>query len=147
MLIQEQRVLNPGGILAMIAVNGNPAGAKELQTGIYEIGHYGSSDFLPGYEAYPKLAIGPYGVCDSIEQLLAACPELVNNPERQFVVTVTRVTREKEPAAYGWRWHKWGEYIGTQNPQHEYLYDEKHIESILVYHIYENERALTPQST
>jgi hypothetical protein len=36
-----------------------------------------------------------------------------------------------------WRWHKWGEYIGTKNPQHEYLYDEdESIQEVFCYHIY-----------
>jgi hypothetical protein len=37
----------------------------------------------------------------------------------------------------GWRWHKWGEYIGKYEPQYEYLYDEPEIEKVYVYHIYE----------
>ena len=122
----------------MIAfINGNSVKAKALQTGVYQIGHFGSSDFLRGYNEYPDLTIGPYGVCDSVEQLLKACPELEADKDRRFVITVTPVTRAQQPDSGGWRWHKWGDYIGTQNPQHEYLYDEKHIEEVLVYHIYE----------
>ena len=125
-------------MLALIArINGNSGDAKEIKTGIYEIGHFGSSDFLRGYEEYPELSVGPYGVCDSVEQLLAACPELESDPSRKFVVTVNRLTRESQPAEGGWRWHKWGEYIGTQKPTHEYLYDDTHISEVLVYHIYE----------
>lgn len=31
----------------------------------------------------------------------------------------------------------WGAYIGNQNPQHEYIYDDKHIDKVYCYHIYE----------
>lgn len=125
-------------MLAAIArINGNSGNAKEIKPGIYEIGHFGSSNFLRGYEEYPELSVGAYGVCDSVEQLLSACPELENDKARNFVVTVTKVTRASQEPEGGWRWHKWGEYIGTQNPQHEYLYDDTHISEVLVYHIYE----------
>ena len=33
----------------------------------------------------------------------------------------------------GWRWHKWGPYIGTQDPQCEYLADEPEIKEVFVY--------------
>jgi len=90
---------------------------------------------MSGYEHYTD-GIDAYGVCDSVEQLLAACPEL-EAPGRRFVVTVTPVKRANQPADGGWRWHKWGDYIGTQNPQHEYLYDDVHIDMVLCYHIFE----------
>jgi hypothetical protein len=37
----------------------------------------------------------------------------------------------------GWRYHKWGDYIGSQNPQSEYLYDDTHIDAVWTFHIYE----------
>ena len=35
----------------------------------------------------------------------------------------------------GWRWHKWGEYIGKHTPQYEYLSDEKGIDYVLTWDI------------
>ena len=81
--------------------------------------------------------IGCYGVCDHYQQILDKCPLLVESKERKFVITITSVKRANEPSGGGWRWHKWGEYIGSKNPQCEYLYDEKDIEEVFVYHIYE----------
>lgn len=139
MLISEPGVRFRNPILDIVAsVAGRDIGVHELRAGVYEIGHFGGSNFLPGYEQYPEgLSVDCYGVCDDVEQLLAACPELVADPGRKFVVTVTRLRRENEPAEGGWRWRKWGPYIGTQGPQREYLHDEPAIEEILVYHVYE----------
>jgi hypothetical protein len=33
----------------------------------------------------------------------------------------------------GWRWHKWGEYVGLHAPQREYLHDEPLIETVYVF--------------
>lgn len=126
----------------MAQIHGRSPEAKELRTGIYEIGHCGSSAFLEDFEQYDSFSSdlrnyrGNYGVCDNVEQLLARYPEL-EAPGREFVVTVTPVRRADQPASGGWRWHKWGDYIGTQGPRHEYLFDDTHIDEVLVFHIYE----------
>ena len=149
----------PDPILSMIAsINGNDPVSREERTGIYRIGHFGSSDFLRSWEQYPDFDPIPvtddmpahmkedaweggvsrnaYGVCDSIEQLLKHFPEL-EAPGREFVVTLSEVRKDNQPSSGGWRWHKWGPYIGAHDPQYEYLYDEVGIEAVLVYHIYE----------
>ena len=138
MLRNESSVMHIDQIGAIIAItNGNDPHAKEIRTGVYEIGHFGSSCFLPGYEQYPiDLSVGPYGVCDDAEQLLEACPEL-EAEGREFVITLTPVLKANQGPAGGWRWHKWGDYIGTQKPQCEYLYDEPNIDKVYCYHIYE----------
>lgn len=137
MLINEDKILRKDPILEMVAaVNGNGS-AKKLKDGVYNVGHFGSSHFLRDYQEYPEnLSIGPYGVCDSVDQIFEKCPELITS-DRKFVVTVTEVRKENQDPTGGWRWHKWGDYIGTKNPQHEYLYDEEDIDSVFVYHIYE----------
>ena len=136
MLIQENQILNLSPILEVISC-GKPS--RELQTGIYEIGHFGMSNWPFGYERGTKLSIAPYGVCDTVDQILAACPELQADLKRQFVITVTPVVKNEQPSEGGWRWHKWGPYIGTKTPKQEYLIDEEDIDSVLVYHIYEKE--------
>lgn len=80
-----------------------------------------------------------YGVADNYEQILEHYPFEVNNPKSNYVIILTEVRKDNQPSDGGWRWHKWGEYIGTQNPQYEYLYDEKDIEKVYCYHIYEIE--------
>lgn len=137
MLIDEPQVMVVTPILAIIAEsNGRSEAARRLQQGVYEIGHFGGSNFLQGYDEHPDVGVGSYGVCDTVEQLLKLYPELEASP-RQFVVTVTPIRRAEEPKYGGWRWHKWGPYIGTKDPQCEYLADEPFIEEVLVYHIYE----------
>ncbi|MNC81295.1 hypothetical protein D3C75_1343800 [compost metagenome] len=59
------------------------------------------------------------------------------DPERKFVVSLAEIRKDEQPEQWGWRWEKWGEYIGTQNSQADYLYDEPEIERVFVYHIYE----------
>jgi hypothetical protein len=138
-------------------MEGNDQTPKKLQDGVYQIGHYGSSNFLDGWAydqfkyfrhkdrdkiwAKYQLSINSYGVCDSPDQILAQCPELFA-PDRGFVITVTPVIRKNQNPQGGWRWHKWGPYIGTHKIQHEYLYDEEGIEQVLVFHIYEKDRAV-----
>lgn len=77
-----------------------------------------------------------YGVCDYPQQVAEKFPYLIDGPER-LVMQVTELVGSEQPAQGGWRWHKWGEYIGDQDPQCEYLYDEPEIEKVFVFHIYE----------
>jgi hypothetical protein len=77
-----------------------------------------------------------YGVCDSWRQIVERWPIIVES-ERRFVIGVTRVRRVDQSPEGGWRWHKWGFYIGTHEPQREYLYDEEGIEQVWCFHIYE----------
>jgi hypothetical protein len=79
--------------------------------------------------------LGEYGVCDNIEQVLNRFD--FEADERVFVINFVEIRRDEQPADGGWRWHKWGEYIGTQDPQCEYIHDEPKIESVFCYHVYE----------
>lgn len=136
MLVDDPKALETDGALAIIAaIRGLPLHRRERQ-GVYEIGHFGGSHFLRDYEHYPQVSKGPYGVADDVDQIVAANPEL-SDPQRQFVVTFTRVRKATEAAEGGWRWHKWGEYIGTKTPTREYLHDEPEIDEVLVFSIYE----------
>ena len=76
-----------------------------------------------------------YGVADNWEQVLKVNKEFVKSKDK-FIMTFFTINRKDEPSDGGWRWHKWGEYIGKQNPQHEYIYDDKHIDSVIVYHFH-----------
>ena len=78
-----------------------------------------------------------YGVCDNYQQIKKEHKDLIEEPNKKYVVIMTTVEREKQPCEGGWRWHKWGAYIGNQNPQHEYIYDDEHIDKVYCYSIYE----------
>ena len=75
-----------------------------------------------------------YGVCDNFEQVLALYP--LNEIDGNFSISFTPMYKKDQPKVGGWKWHKWGNYIGTQESQYEYLYDEKNIDLVYVYHIY-----------
>lgn len=137
---------------------GKNSSVVEERVGIYQVTHFGSTHFLRAWEHYPlfySLEVNanmpahmkessydglvdrnPYGVCDNADQLLKHFPELEAS-DRQFVVTLTEIRKDEQPRNGGWRWHKWGPYIGNHTPEHEYLYDEEDIDVVFVYHIYE----------
>lgn len=79
-----------------------------------------------------------YGVSDSLQQVVERYPMIDEDP-RPLVVIGSVIRRDAQPAYGGWRWHKWGEYIGVHEPQCEYLHDEPEIEQVWVWHIYEVE--------
>lgn len=78
-----------------------------------------------------------YGVADNLEQIVEMYNE---NQESYFegnhVVLAFKVHKDPQHPCCGWRWHKWGQYIGTQSPKCEYLNDEPEIEEVVVFSIY-----------
>lgn len=101
------------------------------------LGDQDEEDLPPVPEGFTRRIGMPseYGVCDSVEQFLAMTPHLADDPEAYFVAMV-ELRREHQSESGGWRWHKWGPYIGTQKREHEYLYDEKHIDVVYTFHVY-----------
>lgn len=104
------------------------------------------ADYYPGMNEYSKLYkqtgiydhasfMADYGVADSYDQVLALYPQLVMS-NRKYILSFVTLRKEFEQPG-GWRWHKWGDYIGTQEPQAEYLYDEPVIEQIIIWHVHE----------
>lgn len=99
----------------------------------------------PTREDFPPIPMDmecQYGVADNIEQIKEHYKRWLDDPKLKWVITVTPVFQDKSNKGEGggWRWHKWGPYIGTLNPQHEYLDDEDFGEDfqgyVLCYHIY-----------
>jgi hypothetical protein len=86
-------------------------------------------------EQYESRYLNSYGVCDSPEQLLSLY-DFEKDP-RKLCIAFTELLKEDQEPSGGWRWHKWGPYIGKQKPQYEYLFDEPIIERVYVYHIIE----------
>ena len=103
---------------------GNPA--YHEGTGIYR---NPEDDVNFDYYAFEEFDSQPmewcYGVADNVEQVLEHNKELVDSPEK-YVLTYGRVFQDRANAGKrdGWRWSKWGEYIGSHNPMCEYLDDE-----------------------
>ena len=82
---------------------------------------------------------GEYGVCDTAEQFLAHdLGRWIVASRRKFIVSFSRIIKANQSPEGGWRWHKWGEYIGTKKPEYEYIYDEgEDIQEVLCFHVYE----------
>lgn len=111
-----------------------------LARGLYLLNHWNFSDMvgvkLNNYPAFEVEGLYCYGVCDYPIQLIEKFPYL-DESERKFVVSFVRIRKSEQPSEGGWRWHKWGDYIGDKNSQYEYLYHEEDIEEVYTFHIYE----------
>lgn len=153
--------------LILSAIAGGDPGAKRLQRGIYQISHFSFEHMLPevlhfpddvgkrsGYWlTYPNLGepydlgdrmptfydFEPFGVCDSPEQFLEHdIGKWIVASEKKYVVSFTKITKAEQPKEGGWRWHKWGPYIGKREPECEYIHDEgDEIQEVYCYHVYE----------
>jgi hypothetical protein len=139
-------------VILTIIGSANPT-PRRLSKGLYSIHHFGMSECLPGgasfdgtgaaWHEYPTLGddrwFGSYGVCDSPEQFMAhPIGQWIAASGRLFVISFTEIVKAEQSPDGGWRWHKWGEYIGEKNPQYEYLYDEgAEIERVYCYHVCE----------
>lgn len=75
-----------------------------------------------------------YGVADNMEQVIEYYNENADGCfHGNHVIFVKEINKN---SCCGWRWHKWGEYIGKQNPCCEYLEDEPEIEKVVCFSIY-----------
>jgi hypothetical protein len=139
---------NDPTMAAILGVIGQGKADMMLEEGIWECGH-----FSLGNKIYPKLSyeqqwpdltgytkdgyLSCTGVADSLDQIKEKYKELINDTERFYCLSITEIKKSEQPDSGGWRWHKWGEYIGTKTPQCEYLYDEDDsIQSVFVFHFY-----------
>lgn len=80
--------------------------------------------------------ISEYGICDDIDQLVSYARPCIDNTEYTYVIAMMPVLKCAQPEFGGWRWEKWGTYIGCQNPQADYLIDEPEIDTVYCFHIY-----------
>lgn len=97
---------------------------KELHTTIPKEDEWGDINYMDAY-----------GVVDSVDQLLSLYD--FDADPRKLVISMVSIKRENCSPTGGWRYHKWGTYYGTQNPQHEYLYHDTHIDEVFTFHVYE----------
>lgn len=130
------------GMLSLMGQGGQP---KEIEQGIFESPSFSMGNFIANnkenyfdFDSPEHEYLGAYGVCDNINQVKEKYENWFSRPDLKFCVSFTSVKKAEQESEGGWRWHKWGEYIGTKNPQHEYLYDEgEDINEVFVYHIYQ----------
>lgn len=93
------------------------------------------------YKIFPNYEKITYGVADNLEQIKEYYKEEIADNENRYVIALTPVFQDKENKGKndGWRWHKWGKYIGILNPKCEYLDDEEFgddFEHILTFQLY-----------
>lgn len=118
---------------------------KEVQPGVYLSGlnsgldrheriipSYGeeADDYLSYWGLKPSM-LYLHGVADNVEQIIEYSK--YSQPGNDYCITFTVMRKEDQPEEGGWRWHKWGEYIGDIPPTREYLYDEEVHEEVLVF--------------
>lgn len=64
-----------------------------------------------------------------------------NEPNYKFILLLTPIINNHDKSSWGgWRWHKWGEYIGKHTPQYEYLDHETGVDYVLVWKLCPIER-------
>jgi len=78
------------------------------------------------YKIFPDYEKTTYGVADNIEQIKEYYKEEVADENKKYAIALTPVWQDKSNKGKGggWRWHKWGDYIGTLDSKCEYLDDE-----------------------
>ncbi len=130
-------------VLSIIAGMNGGGGTQRLREGVYSCGHFSFELEFRGRQDhrfdFPELPgdFSCYGVCDGVDQLLEVMPAAIVTSERRFVVALHEVRRADQSEEGGWRWHKWGPYVGRQEKTTEYLHDEPKVESVWTYHVYE----------
>lgn len=131
-------------ILAILSMSGGrSSGTDVLGEGMVQIGHFASDILLYGRNGdwrFEIEGVPTYGVCDTPKQFAEKFGDLVKADPRNCCVFFTHV--EKDPTnrgqGGGWRWHKWGEYVGEGTPEHEYLDDEEGFEGgVYVFHVHD----------
>lgn len=78
-----------------------------------------------------------YGVVDHWTQLPL---KLLEMDPRKFTVYLGQHVKNDQPETGGWRWHKWGPYLGVFREQvatHEYLYETPDVVEVFSYSICE----------
>lgn len=61
---------------------------------------------------------------------------LTDNPDAVYLIRFHPVFNHHDDASGGWRWHKWGPYLGKHTPQCQYLDEEQNIDYVLIWHLY-----------
>ena len=124
-----------------------------IEPGVIQIRHHNGDRLLyteqelrshPIYYEYPVFPeytdLHCYGVADTPQQFLAKYRDILEQDPRTFTVTFKHIAKDvaNKGQGGGWRWHKWGPYIGTGDPQCEYLDDEDGFDNgVYTFHIYQ----------
>lgn len=108
---------------------------------LYETNKKEGETLLQYYFRTLKNQVPQFGVADNIKQIKEFYKKQIKDKKTKFIISVTPVTQDKENKGKGdgWRWNKWGKYIGKLDSKCEYLDDEEFGEDfkyILCFHLY-----------
>ncbi len=123
----------------ILAVISNGFQTKRLEPGIFQCGHWNfEMEALSAIDKHPEdidwSAPNSYGVCDSLDQLKESETfQYYQNSSEKYCVSLVKISKSEQPKEGGWRMHKWGPYIGNQDPKCEYIADEPEIEELWTY--------------
>jgi hypothetical protein len=138
--------------------DGPPTPHPDLPDGYVVIGHWNPElvfNYVADRNSWPEFAgdqyvvkdrtdewgdalvLSTHGVVDSIAQFEELFGDALRADPRHFFVSFVEIRRVTQPCSGGWRYHKWGAYYGTQNPQHEYIYHDKHITKVYTFKVVE----------
>lgn len=100
------------------------------ETGVYEFPSFNSYNFIGRskqyyFEAEDGFEWSISGVCDNYNQVKEKYADILNDDNKQkYIIALYKVQQKFEPQRWGWRWKKFGDYIGKHKIEKEYLYDE-----------------------
>lgn len=78
-----------------------------------------------------------YGLCDNEMQVCNKYKDLLEDKNRKFIIVLSNIYRNCQPDEYGFRFHKWGKYIGDYEITCEYLKNQTNMDKVVVYCIIE----------
>lgn len=111
----------------------NPIGDKYL----YAVNDYGVADNATQVIRHLSSSLKAYFFGNDLDDEFYLGKSLVKMieryPEYKLVLLMTPHVNTKDCSWDGWRWHKWGKYLGVHEPQHEYLSCEQCIDYVLSY--------------
>lgn len=111
-------------------------GFDKIETGIYGNNSGWYSGFGNWNVDRKEYECCDYGVADNIEQVKKKYKKKIAQKKNKYVIGFDVIKKSRQEENGGWRWHKWGNYIGKHKITTEYLFDEKIIEEVIVYNIY-----------
>ena len=137
-------------MLRAITADTGPVAPTRVHRGVYEA-HFNFDKEIEDLivEDYPRFDdmstkydgdqwFSSFGVVDHWSQL--PLKALDANP-RNLLVYLGRIRRADQPERGGWRWHKWGPYLGVHSPEtsndFEYLHDAIDVVEVWTYHVVE----------
>lgn len=84
-----------------------------------------------------------YGIADNEFQIKKRF-KFLEKSENKYIIIMEPVWRSQQPESGGFRYHKHGPYIGCQDLKSEYLYDDKNVEKVFLFHVYQIKEKKSP---